>query len=615
MNDARASQLRKPASTIKFPGAHSALFFFIKCLRDIGRDSLCIWKRQGQLLNQRPGAMSKKSTINGFREYIRNVTEEHSLGNTPLDICVMLLSGKCQIPEFMASADIEERYYWVGNVYTSLIPKATKNALAAHFTPPHIALYTINRAIELGFNIGASRILDPASGGAAFLTPLSAALIERLRAQGKSDAEIGLHILQHVSGIEINDNLASLSGLILNDFISRSLPTFKGDLSALILNDDSLHVDGRNGEYDAVVSNPPYGKILTPPTSILERFADSLTDKHVNKYALFIRFSIDCVRPGGFIALVVPTSFIAGPSFGNLRKSILEDAHVLAIDLIDKRDGLFVDVLQDTCILFLRKKNGRGPESPPTCQLLNEDGSCQELGSIDIPSVPSIRSWVMPSELSADIATNDFFSAAYTKLTDYGYGARAGYFVWNRQKDRCREGKQPRKNEYPLVWAHCIKANKPCRLSTHRIHGQPGLMSLIRFVDPSKSLIGQPAIVLQRTTNRRQARRLIAGYIPKSMIDEYGSLISENHTIVVYPLPGVKQRVNYKTMCRLLNSRPVDNRYRLISGTVSVSVKLLKEMPFPPPLLIKDRLCNNFTQEEFDAMVEDCYRNAARVKR
>lgn len=527
----------------------------------------------------------------------------------------MLLSGKCQIPEFMASADIEERYYWVGNVYTSLIPRATKNALAAHFTPPHIARYTINRAVELGFNIGASRILDPASGGAAFLTPLSAVLIEKLRAQGKSDAEIGLHILQHVSGIEIDDNLANLSGLILNDFISRSLPTFKRDLSALILNEDSLQVNGQNGEYDAVVSNPPYGKILLPPTSILVRFADSLTNKHVNKYALFIRLSIDCVRPGGFIALVVPTSFIAGPSFGKLRKSILQDTHVLAIDLIDKREGLFVDVLQDTCILFLRKKNGRDSERPPTCRFLNEDGSCQELGSIDIPSIASIRSWVMPSELSPDISTNDYFSEAYTKLTDYGYGARAGYFVWNRQKDRCREGKQPRKNEYPLVWAHCIKANKPCRLSTHRIYGQPRLLSLVKFVNPSESLISQPVIVLQRTTNRRQARRLIAGYIPKSMIDEYGSLISENHTIVVYPLPGVKQRVNYKTMCRLLNSKPVDNRYRLISGSVSVSVKLLKEMPLPPPALIMNGFGKNLRQEEFDELVENCYHNAIRLKK
>lgn len=559
--------------------------------------------------------MINKASIKFFREYIKDIKKEMSSKHSPLDVCKKLLSGTHNIPEFMASCEIEEKYYWVGNVYTSLIPPTTKKDLAAHFTPPHIARYTINRAEELGFNLISSRILDPASGGAAFLSPLAAAIIEKLRTQGKTDDEIGLYISDYLSGIEIDCNLTKLSGLILNDFISKRLPAFKKNLSALILNDDSLRVVRRNDKYDAIVSNPPYGKILNPPTTILERFADSLTDKHVNKYALFIRLSIDWVRPGGFIALVVPTSFIAGPSFGNLRKSILEDVHVLAIDLIDKREGLFMNVLQDACILFLRKKNGQESEPTPTCRFLHEDDSCQELGSIDIPSIPSIRPWALPSELSPNIATNDFFSETYAKLADYGYGAKAGYFVWNRQKDRCREGNRSEHNEFPLVWAHCVKANEPCRLSTHRNHGKPGLMSLVRFDCQSESLISQPSVVLQRTTNRRQAKRLIAGYIPKSMIEEHGSLISENHTIVVYPLPGIEQKVSYETMCRLLNSSPVDNRYRQISGTVNVSVKLLKEMPFPPPAFLQTRLRINFnlTTEEFDAVVDNCYCEAARL--
>lgn len=554
-----------------------------------------------------------KRRLKYFKELINDLKQ--NCNNSPIDICIDYLSSGQPMHEVTMSADIEEKYYWIGNVYTSLIPASAKKELAAHFTPPHIARYTINRAEEFGFDITSSRILDPASGGAAFLTPLSAVLINKLRAQGKTDVEIGLHISSHLSGIEIDDNLARLSRLILNDFISKRLSASNKDLSALILNEDSLRVVRHNGEYDAVVSNPPYGRIRKPPAIILERFADSLTDKHVNKYALFTQLSIDWVRPGGFVALVVPTSFIAGPYFGNLRKSILKDAYVLAIDLIDKREDLFVDVLQDACILFLRKKNGVGHTNRPVCRFIHEDGSYQELGCIEIPSTPSNRPWVLPCELSPDLPTNDYFSESYAKLGDYGYGARAGYFVWNRQQERCREGKHPDRNEYPLVWAHGVKANMPCDLSTHRIHGQPELMSLVRFDSPSTSLINNQAIILQRTTNRQQAKRLIAGYIPKSMIEEYGSLISENHTIVVYPLPGVEQKVSIETMCRLLNSKPVDNRYRQVSGTVSVSVKLLKEMPFPPPLLVQNRLRDNLSAEELDILMEDCYCEAARLHR
>jgi len=555
--------------------------------------------------------MSNKATIINFKKYIKSIAEEISQDNSPLDICVRLLSEKGQAPEFIASTDIETRYYWVSNVYTSLIPLATKKKLAAHFTPPHIARYTISRAQEFSFNLETSRILDPASGGAAFLTPLAAVLIEKLRALGKSDAQIGLHLSKHLYGIEIDANLACLSKFILNDFISKRLPGFKKNLSELILNDDSLQVVVRNNEFDAVVSNPPYGKILRPSTFILERFADSLTDKQVNKYALFIRLSIDWVKPGGFIALVVPTSFIGGPSFGNLRKSIIEDADILAIDLLDKRDGLFVDVLQDACILFLYKKNGRRMKIPPTCRFLDGFGSFRELGFIDVPSEPLDRPWVLPLELSSNISTNDFYAKSYARLADYGYGVRAGYFVWNRQKNRSREGIWPRKNEYPLIWAHSVKPNEQCKLSTHKIHGRPGLMSLVTFDNQSTSLISQPAIILQRTTNRHQKRRLVAGYISRNMVDKYGSLITENHTIVVYPLPNVEQKVGYEDMCRLLNSKAVDNRYRQISGTVNVSVHLLRQIPLPPPELIRRKIRKYITPENLDAFVEECYRRAS----
>ena len=82
---------------------------------------------------------------------------------------------------------------------------------------------------------------------------------------------------------------------------------------------------------------------------------------------------------------------------------------------------------------------------------------------------------------------------------------------------------------------------------------------------------------------------------------------------VVYPLPGVKQKVSVEMMCRLLNSKPIDMRYRQVSGTVSISVKLLREIPLPPPMLITKILHNNLTAEEWNKRVEDCYRKAGKV--
>jgi adenine-specific DNA-methyltransferase len=97
------------------------------------------------------GNMHKRPLlIKSFREYVKGISKEVSKKITPLSICARLLSGRQPIPEFMMSFDIEEKYYWIGNVYTSLIPASKKKELAAHFTPPHIARYVIKRAEEFG---------------------------------------------------------------------------------------------------------------------------------------------------------------------------------------------------------------------------------------------------------------------------------------------------------------------------------------------------------------------------------------------------------------------------------------------------------------------------------
>ena len=347
-----------------------------------------------------------------------------------------------------------------------------------------------------------------------------------------------------------------------------------------------------------------------PSDSILNRYSKYLDNRYVNKYALFIRYSIDSVKSGGLIALLVPTSFISGPYFGKLRKSILEDTNVVSIELLDQRNGIFIDVLQDTCILFLKKKKGAHNHQLPECRLIDEDGKYKNAGYVNIPDEPSIRPWILPFEMRHDLPIYDYFSQSFSRLSDYGYGVRTGYYVWNREKDRCREGKKARKKEFPLIWAHSVKANRPCKLESHRIFGKNGHMSLIKFKAYSEALIDKEAIILQRTTTRTQDRRIIAGYITKRMITEFQAFISENHTIVIYPLPGRKKEINLRTMCRLLNSKPVDLKYRQVSGTATVSVNLLKGLPLPPLAILKNKLRRNLKPEEFDKVVDDCYSEA-----
>jgi adenine-specific DNA-methyltransferase len=57
--------------------------------------------------------------------------------------------------------------------------------------------------------------------------------------------------------------------------------------------------------------------------------------------------------------------------------------------------------------------------------------------------------------------------------------------------------------------------------------------------------------------------------------------VTENHTIVIVPDPARRQQLPLRTVCRLLNTMAVDDRFRRMSGSVSVSTKAFRDLPLP----------------------------------
>jgi adenine-specific DNA-methyltransferase len=340
------------------------------------------------------------------------------------------------------------------------------------------------------------------------------------------------------------------------------------------------------------VGNPPYGRVFRPSATLLSRFSDVINDGYVNLYALFIAQAIRWVRPGGLICLIVPMSFVGGAYFAALRKRILETCHVLRLDPIDKRSDLFVDVLYDVCVLVLRKRADGGPAAHATSSLLLVDEPPRALGKIDLPIEPGERIWALPDGSLSD----KFFQEGLRTLEDYGYTVKTGYFVWNREKERYRTGFKPRANEVPLFWAHNVSRNGICK--PYDRHASNGRIGLVKFSQESTAVVRTDAILLQRTTNRRQTRRLIAGVIRVSKVPGRGGFVSENHTILILPNPEQKQAIPLKMLCRLLNTEAVDARFRRISGSVSVSTKALRQLPLPEPDDVRAAFAAGRTDDE-----------------
>src|SRR5262249_48656564 len=149
---------------------------------------------------------------------------------------------------------------------------------------------------------------------------------------------------------------------------------------------------------------------------------------------------------------------------------------------------------------------------------------------------------------------------------DYGVVARAGYFVWNREGDRLAETASG--GAFPLIWAKNVRAGSYCQPG-----GKDGrAANFVRFERESTSIVRGPAAVLQRTTNDKQKRRLIASVVSPRVVQKWGGFVTENHTIV---LTG-NSLATVELVAALLNTKAVDDRYRRVSGTAAVSVTLLR---------------------------------------
>jgi len=191
------------------------------------------------------------------------------------------------------------------------------------------------------------------------------------------------------------------------------------------------------------------------------------------------------------------------PYFAALRKRILKKAFRVALDLIDKRSDVFLDVLYDLCVIVLRRAEGQSrPAVAKTSLLL----------STSPPLSWQVRASVLSNDHVWALPDGDeglaLFRLELETLADYGYLAKTGYFVWNREQHRYRIGKKPRPKEVPLFGpTTCAPTRSASRGTAVRA------TLVLRKSQISTAILRSDAIILQRTSNRRQKRRLIGAVI------------------------------------------------------------------------------------------------------
>ncbi|MFP4056329.1 MAG: class I SAM-dependent DNA methyltransferase [Candidatus Brocadiia bacterium] len=198
--------------------------------------------------------------------------------------------------------------------------------LAQYFTPRPVVAFAFDVLEKLGLGGGPLRVVDPACGDGAFLLEarrrlpqaelwgcdLDARLAERWKEAGLAGP--GCHLLAC-------DGLADA-------------PLF--GLGA--------------GTFDLAVGNPPYGFGVPRP-----RAAEPVE-------ALFVRRFADLLRPGGWLAVVVPEGILANARCQRLRDGLLARLSLAAVVALPETTFAACGTRARTALLFARR--GQGPRGP-----------------------------------------------------------------------------------------------------------------------------------------------------------------------------------------------------------------------------------------------------------
>jgi adenine-specific DNA-methyltransferase len=212
------------------------------------------------------------------------------------------------------------------------------------------------------------------------------------------------------------------------------------------------------GEYDFIISNPPYKKISK--TDIEAKIMDEVVYGQPNLYFMFMAMACKLLKENGEMVFIVPKSWTSGLYFKAFREYLLSNMRIERIHQFVSRKRVFEneDVLQETIIMKTKKTQA-------------------EFDQIIISSSESIDDFTKPNSLYAsydlcvrgdgnrfvflpisdeEIEILFLMESFEDTLISLGFRMKTGPTVDFRVIDEIQN--DPATNNLPLLWAQNISA-------------------------------------------------------------------------------------------------------------------------------------------------------------
>ncbi|MDZ4390447.1 MAG: N-6 DNA methylase [Gemmatimonadales bacterium] len=238
--------------------------------------------------------------------------------------------------------------------------KRERKATGSHYTPPQLAAFIANQAVEAWAGTHQPAILDPAAGDGALLD----ALICRLQSEDVAPSIIAGFDTDGTSVQRLHRNLSSLAhgarvdcrhGDFLESVLGSSSPSFDLFNSGATASTPRL--------FDIVIANPPYVRTQVLGTEVSRQLAGSfgLTGRVDLAFAFLVGIAL-VLKPGGIAGIIVSNRFMTTRAGTSVREAIRKHFDILHVwDLGDTR---IFDAAVLPAVLLLRRKSGEASVTP-----------------------------------------------------------------------------------------------------------------------------------------------------------------------------------------------------------------------------------------------------------
>lgn len=461
----------------------------------------------------------------------------------------------------------ENAGYQISLQYQNLLPKSYREKFGIYYTPMCVVERMLDDAQKLKVDLKEAHVIDPSSGGAAYLAPLCRRMVNK---KYSNYERIKKDIESRLMGVEIDPFAAWFSQFLVDCVLAEVAPS-KTPPKNIVVNDNSLSVSRRYyGKFDYVIGNPPYG-IINIGENLENEYANVVFGK-VNLYQLFFKLGLSLAKNDGIVHFVTPTGFISGKYFRQLRKYIEEKSSPEFFQFFDSRTSIFKGVQQEIAISAF-KKNGK--EKKPLSMTLQESHSQKKIINKYVTKASSFQGgvWIFPKSESEHRAAKYYNNSKYNLETS-GFIVKTGYLVPHRTRKLI--GNRKTKLAIPIVWSEAISDGK----FLPEISFKKGRE---RWYVPTSGagVYCEEVILVKRTSSKEQKRRIHTAKVTRSFISKFKGFVVENHVNVI--TVADKPCVSLSVLEKFMRSDIFDDLFRSGSGTVTVSATELRRMPFPSP--------------------------------